>query len=74
MRNYDEEIAAQAAITERAKERYEEALAELSKLREQATKREAELKGFLDERTAQGDHDTNSYHLGNKGTSRRSYG
>ena len=51
MRNYDEEIAAQAAITERAKERYEEALAELSKLREQATKREDKLQQLLDERT-----------------------
>ena len=73
-RNYDKEIAAQIAITEETKERHTEAMAELGKLHEQATKREAELKGFLDERTAQGDHDTNSYHLGNKGTSRRSYG
>ena len=50
-RNYEEEIAAQMAIVEKAKERHQEAMAELGKLREQAAKRETELKRLLEERT-----------------------
>ena len=50
-RNYDKEIAAQIAITEETKERHTEAMAELGKLHEQATKREDKLQQLLDERT-----------------------
>ena len=38
------------AIAEKAKERHQEAMAELGKLREQAAKREADLKRLLEER------------------------
>ena len=47
-RNYEEEIAAQMAIVEKAKERHQEAMAELGKLREQAAKRKAELQRLLE--------------------------
>ena len=40
------------AIVEKAKERHQEAMAELGKLREQAAKRKAELQRLLEERTA----------------------
>ena len=39
------------AIVEKAKERHEEAMTKLGKLREQAAKCEAKLKKLLDERT-----------------------
>ena len=39
------------AIVEKAKERHEEAMTKLGKLREQAAEREADLKRLLDERT-----------------------
>ena len=46
-RNYDLEIAAQVPFAEKAKERYELAQAKLNKLREQATKHEAELQQLI---------------------------
>ena len=49
--NYEEEIAAQMAIVEKSKKRHEQAMAELGKLREQATKRKAELQRLLEEHT-----------------------
>ena len=39
------------AIVEKSKKRHEQAMAELGKLREQATKRKAELQRLLEERT-----------------------
>ena len=39
------------AIVEKAKERHQEAMAELGKLREQAAKRKAELQRLLEEHT-----------------------
>ena len=50
-RNYKEELAAQIAITAKTKKRHEEDIVQLSKLREQAAKRETELKRLLEERT-----------------------
>ena len=50
-RNYKEELAAQIAITAKTKKRHEEDIVQLSKLREQATKREDKLQQLLDERT-----------------------
>ena len=51
MRNYKEELEAQIAITTKTNKRHEEDIAQLGKLREQATKREADLKRLLEERT-----------------------
>ena len=51
-RNYEEEIAAQIAITEKTKKHHEEDMAQLGKLREQVAKREAKLKRLLEERIA----------------------
>ena len=51
-RNYKEELKAQVAITEEAKKRRDEAIAQLGELQEQAAKREADLKRLLDERMA----------------------
>ena len=50
-RNYEKELEAQIAITAETKTRHEEVMAQLGKLREQAAKRETELKRLLEERT-----------------------
>ena len=51
-RNYEKELEAQIAITAETKTRHEEVMAQLGKLREQAAKREADLKRLLEESTA----------------------
>ena len=50
-RNYEEELEAQFAITKNTKKCYDEAIAQLDELWEQAAEREADLKRLLDERT-----------------------
>ena len=52
-RNYEEELAAQTAMVDKAKEHYETAKAEVDHLKEQATKCEADLQQLLEARTAQ---------------------
>ena len=49
-RNYDEELVAQTAIAEKAKERYQEAKEEIARIHEQAQKREDDLQKQLDAR------------------------
>ena len=49
--NYEEEITTQIAITKKTKQLHEGDMAQLGKLREQAAKRETELKRLLEERT-----------------------
>ena len=51
-RNYEEEIATQMAIAEKAKVRHKEVMTELNKLQEKAAKREAEIQRLLEERMA----------------------
>ena len=50
--NYKEELAIQAALTEKAKEHYRAAKEETDKIRKQATKQEVELQQPLDARIA----------------------
>ena len=50
-RNYEEDLKAHVAITEEAKKHHNEAITQLSELREQAAEREVDLKQLLDERT-----------------------
>ena len=50
-RNYEEELEAQVTIIKKAKKRHDEAIAQLSKLREEVIEREADLKKLLDDVT-----------------------
>ena len=48
--NYEEELAAEEAIVEKDKERYQEAKEEIARIHEQAQKREDDLQKQLDAR------------------------
>ena len=51
--NYEEELTVQTTIADKAKERYEQAKADVDKQKEQATEREVELQKLLDTWTTQ---------------------